>query len=266
MLRAGLTWRQVAVLRSYAAYLHQAGTRYSRSYVASCLVAHASLVGRLVELFEARFDPALGAADSPSRTQRMTKLTDGALASLDEVAALDEDRILRGFLNLISTTLRTSYYRTDTDPSVVVLKIDAKALPALPEPRPYAELFVCSPRVEGVHLRLGRIARGGLRWSDRREDYRTEVLGLVKAQAVKNAVIGWPRADDAARWAATAGGAVATERAGVQRRVLLTGKDRRTRRRGAGRDRRVPRPGRRRGACTKCRGDRFRLADPRAAR
>ena len=189
VLRAGLTWRQVAVLRSYAAHLHQAGTRYSRSYVASCLVAHASLAGRLVELFEARFDPALGAADSPSRTQRMTKLTDGALASPDEVAALDEDRILRGFLNLISTTLRTSYYRTDTDPSVVVLKIDAKALPALPEPRPYAELFVCSPRVEGVHLRFGRIARGGLRWSDRREDYRTEVLGLVKAQAVKNAVI-----------------------------------------------------------------------------
>jgi glutamate dehydrogenase len=189
VLRAGLTWRQVAVLRAYAAYLHQAGTPYSRSYVASCLVAHASLAGRLVELFEARFDPALGAGDSPSRTQRMTTLTDDVLASLDEVAALDEDRILRGFFRLIAATQRTNYYRTDSDPSVLVLKIDAKALPALPEPRPYAELFVCSPRVEGVHLRFGRIARGGLRWSDRREDYRTEVLGLVKAQAVKNAVI-----------------------------------------------------------------------------
>jgi glutamate dehydrogenase len=189
VLRAGLTWRQVAVLRACAAYLHQAGTPYSRSYVASCLVAHASLAGRLVELFEARFDPAIGAADSPSRARQVTELTNGVLASLDQVAALDEDRILRGFFQLISSTLRTSYYRSDTDPSVLVLKINSSALPALPEPRPYAELFVCSPRVEGVHLRFGRIARGGLRWSDRREDYRTEVLGLVKAQAVKNAVI-----------------------------------------------------------------------------
>ena len=189
MLRAGLTWRQVAVLRSYAAYLHQAGTPYSRSYVASCLMAHASLAGRLVELFEARFDPALGAADSPSEPSRMTELTDGALASLDEVAALDEDRILRGFLNLISTTLRTSYYRTDTDPSVVVLKIDAKALPALPEPRRTPNSSFARRASKGYTLRFGRIARGGLRWSDRREDYRTEVLGLVKAQAVKNAVI-----------------------------------------------------------------------------
>jgi glutamate dehydrogenase len=189
VLRAGLTWRQVAVLRAYASYMHQAGSPYSRSYVASCLVAHASFAELLVALFEVRFDPALGAADSPSRTRQVIELTDGVRASLDEVAALDEDRILRGFFNLISATLRTSYFRTDTDPSVLVLKINSRALPALPEPRPYAELFVCSPRVEGVHLRFGPVARGGLRWSDRREDYRTEVLGLVKAQAVKNAVI-----------------------------------------------------------------------------
>jgi Bacterial NAD-glutamate dehydrogenase len=189
VLRAGLTWRQVAVLRAYASYMHQAGSPYSRSYVASCLVAHASFAELLVALFEVRFDPALGAADSPSRTRQVIELTDGVRASLDEVAALDEDRILRGFFNLISATLRTSYFRTDADPSVLVLKINSRALPALPEPRPYAELFVCSPRTEGVHLRFGPVARGGLRWSDRREDYRTEVLGLVKAQAVKNAVI-----------------------------------------------------------------------------
>ncbi|WAL66510.1 NAD-glutamate dehydrogenase [Amycolatopsis cynarae] len=186
---AGLTWRQAALLRAYAAYLRQAGTRYSQSYLQETLIAHPGTVVALVRLFEARFDPAL---PEPERPQRTDELTGEVERLIDEVSTLDADRILRGYLALINATVRTSYFRSPVpgaaDP-VLTLKLDPQAVPGLPQPRPHRETFVYSPRVEGVHLRYGPVARGGLRWSDRREDYRTEILGLVKAQAAKNAVI-----------------------------------------------------------------------------
>src|SRR5690606_27142174 len=146
----------------------------------------------LVELFELKFSLAEGETASPERRARVDERAAEIESMIDSVQSLDEDRILRGLLTLIRATLRTNYYRTDSDGkhrSYLSLKLDPTAVPDLPEPRPRFEIFVYSPRVEGVHLRFGPVARGGLRWSDRREDYRTEILGLVKAQAVKNAVI-----------------------------------------------------------------------------
>jgi glutamate dehydrogenase len=189
VLRAGLDWQQVAVLRAYARYLRQAGSPYSQRYVEEVLLAHSGITAALVAIFEARFDPAL-AADT--RAIRYDELAGQIATMIDEVAGLDADRILRSLLTLVRATLRTNYYVRDSDGRpcpYLALKLDPKAVPELPEPRPAFEIFVCSPRVEGVHLRFGPVARGGLRWSDRREDFRTEVLGLAKAQAVKNAVI-----------------------------------------------------------------------------
>ncbi len=189
VLRAGLDWRQAAVLRSYVRYLRQARSRYSQHYVEDVLLEHRDVAAALVALFETRFDPALDAA---TRDIRYAELTGRLTSMIDEVAGLDADRILRSLLTLVRATLRTNYYIRDAagDPRpYLALKLDPKAVPALPEPRPAFEIFVCSPRLEGTHLRFGPVARGGLRWSDRREDFRTEVLGLVKAQAVKNAVI-----------------------------------------------------------------------------
>ncbi len=191
VLRGGLTWRQVVVLRAYAKYLRQAGTVFSQDYMESTFIAYPQIAALLVELFEVRFSPALPLS-MEERGLRAKELVTGIGQELDEVASLDQDRILRSYLTLIQATLRTSFYqrRTDGRPkSYVAFKLDPKAVPDLPEPRPMYEIFVYSPRFEGVHLRYGPVARGGLRWSDRREDFRTEVLGLVKAQAVKNAVI-----------------------------------------------------------------------------
>ena len=146
----------------------------------------------LVQLFETSFDPARGAADDPDRTMRTDQLEKEILAALDTVKSLDEDRILRSYLTVMKATLRTNYFQPGPDGrprSYISLKLEPKAIPELPEPRPAYEIFVYSPQVEGVHLRFGAVARGGLRWSDRREDFRTEVLGLVKAQMVKNSVI-----------------------------------------------------------------------------
>jgi len=189
VLRAGLDWRQAAVLRGYVRYLRQARSPYSQHYVEEVLLAHSRIAAALVALFEARFDPALDAA---TRDIRHDELTGQIATMIDEVAGLDADRILRSLLTLIRATMRTNHYVSDSDGiprPYLVLKLDPKAVLELPEPRPVFEIFVCSPRVEGVHLRFGLVARGGLRWSDRREDFRTEVLGLAKAQAVKNAVI-----------------------------------------------------------------------------
>ncbi|MGN9776828.1 NAD-glutamate dehydrogenase [Micromonospora sp. H33] len=190
VLRGGLTWRQVVVLRAYAKYLRQAGTVFSQDYMESTFIAYPRIAALLVRLFEVRFAP--GATSAEQRQQQSKELVSEIHAALDDVASLDQDRILRSYLTLIQATLRTSFYqkRADGRPkSYVAVKLDPQAIPDLPAPRPKFEIFVYSPRFEGVHLRFGPVARGGLRWSDRREDFRTEVLGLVKAQMVKNAVI-----------------------------------------------------------------------------
>ncbi|HEX7306715.1 NAD-glutamate dehydrogenase [Lentzea sp.] len=189
VLQAGLTWQQAAMLRAYAKYLRQAGTPYSQDYIEDAVLGHTSVAIALVALFEARFDPRLDDATRTDRTETMV-VEIGKL--IDDVTSLDADRILRSLLSLINATLRTNYFFRDADGNgrpYLSVKLDPQAVPDLPAPRPKFEIFVYSPRVEGVHLRFGSVARGGLRWSDRREDFRTEVLGLVKAQAVKNAVI-----------------------------------------------------------------------------
>jgi glutamate dehydrogenase len=192
VLCAGLTWRQVAVLRAYAKYLRQAGTTFGQEYLEQVVAAHPQIARTLVRLFEARFDPALGPATAPQRTEVVEALRSDVLSALDEVTSLDADRILRSFLTLITATLRTNNWlprRSDDPRPALAFKLDPQAVPDLPAPRPKYEIWVYSPTVEGVHLRFGAVARGGLRWSDRREDFRTEILGLVKAQMVKNTVI-----------------------------------------------------------------------------
>jgi glutamate dehydrogenase len=193
VLGAGLDWRQVSVLRAYAKYLRQAGLTFSQEYVESCLLANVGIARLLVRLFEARFDPDhLGGPDDDARRETCEALAEEITGALDDVASLDHDRILRALLGVVRATLRTSYFQVDAagrPRSYLAFKLDPHAVPDLPEPRPAFEMWVYSPRVEGVHLRFGAVARGGLRWSDRREDFRTEVLGLVKAQMVKNAVI-----------------------------------------------------------------------------
>jgi glutamate dehydrogenase len=189
VLAAGLTVRQVSVLRAYGRYMRQIGFPFSQQYIEHTLVRHPTIAAGLVACFEARFDPA-GEADRASEVGRRRA---DVLAALDEVPSLDDDRTLRTLMALVDATLRTNAFRSGDDGTahrpVLAFKFDATKVPDLPLPRPMFEIWVCSPDVEGVHLRNGRIARGGLRWSDRREDFRTEVLGLVKAQIVKNAVI-----------------------------------------------------------------------------
>ncbi|MFB6890524.1 NAD-glutamate dehydrogenase [Kitasatospora sp. NPDC056327] len=188
VLTAGLTWRQAMMLRAYAKYLRQAGSTFSQDYMEDALRNNTHTTRLLVNLFEARL--------SPGHQQGAAELTEGIVeelsGALDEVVSLDEDRILRSFLHLITATLRTNFFQHDGTGawhSYVSMKFDPKAIPDLPAPRPAFEIWVYSPQVEGVHLRFGKVARGGLRWSDRREDFRTEILGLVKAQMVKNTVI-----------------------------------------------------------------------------
>lgn len=188
VVSAGLHWRQAMVLRAYVKYLRQAGATFSQDYVEESLAAHVELVRLLVRLFETRFDPGF----SGERDDTAEQLTAEVFEGLDAVSSLDQDRIIRSLLLLINATLRTNYYQPGDDggpKSYVSFKLDPSAIPDLPLPRPKFEIWVYSPRIEGVHLRFGAVARGGLRWSDRREDFRTEILGLVKAQAVKNAVI-----------------------------------------------------------------------------
>ena len=195
VLAAGLTWRQVVILRTVAKYLRQTGSTFSQDYVESALAANTGIARSLVELFEARFDPDAfpdTAAGRDKRASRQKHVVTGLKEALDDVASLDHDRIVRGLLGVIQASLRTNFYQPDEnghDKAYVSLKLNPKKVPDLPAPRPMYEIWVYSPRVEGVHLRFGKVARGGLRWSDRREDFRTEVLGLVKAQMVKNAVI-----------------------------------------------------------------------------
>ncbi len=229
ILRAGLDWRQVAMLRGYCKFLLQAGAPFSQDYMAETLVRYPLHARLLVEGFEAKFDPARERAPRPQAEagrkrllRDLESLLGGELAKahaalpeqvaaarlepraaqmeavgrafgqiMDSVGSLDEDRILRSFANAIRATLRTNYFQAPggRPREVISFKFDSAHVADLPKPRPYREIFVYGPRVEGVHLRFGPVARGGLRWSDRREDFRTEVLGLVKAQMVKNTVI-----------------------------------------------------------------------------
>jgi glutamate dehydrogenase len=186
VLRAGLAWREIAVLRAYAKYLRQAGLPFSQEYMERALVAYPAIARGTVELFMARFDPALGAADASARSAKIEAIDATLATELDGVTTLDEDRILRRFLNAVRCSLRTNYWQGK---DWISFKIDSRAIDDLPAPRPLVEIFVYSPRMEGIHLRGGRVARGGIRWSDRREDFRTEILALMKAQMVKNAVI-----------------------------------------------------------------------------
>ncbi len=194
VLAAGLTWRQATVLRAYAKYMKQGNTPFALDYIEDALRQNVDITRLLVQLFESRFDPGKNGlpADAEARTSRIEAVQDKLERALDDVASLDHDRILRSYLTHIRATLRTNYFQRDGDGRLhtyMSLKMEPSAIPDLPEPRPSYEIFVYSPRVEGVHLRFGAVARGGLRWSDRRDDFRTEVLGLVKAQMVKNTVI-----------------------------------------------------------------------------
>ncbi len=219
VLAASLSARQVSVLRAYCKYLLQTKLSFSQSYIERAMLAQPALARLLVELFEAKFDPSREASNTDKKQLKhdldillgeahaattavlaeaahaRAKQLDGALAAiamlLNDVASLDEDRILRAFLAMINATLRTNAYQKDgaAFKPYLSFKLESNKVPELPKPVPYREIFVYSPRVEGVHLRFGKVARGGLRWSDRREDFRTEVLGLVKAQQVKNTVI-----------------------------------------------------------------------------
>ncbi len=188
IVRGGLRWRQALVIRAYARYMRQVGSTFSQRYIEDVAVANVGITRLLVRLFETRFAPG----DVDGRAQASADVVGQIEEALDAVASLDQDRIMRTFLAMINATLRTNYFQVDDDGidrSSVAFKFDPRSIPDLPLPRPHYEIWVYAPRVEGVHLRFGSVARGGLRWSDRQEDFRTEVLGLVKAQEVKNAVI-----------------------------------------------------------------------------
>jgi glutamate dehydrogenase len=188
VLRARLSWREVVVLRAYCKYLRQAGIPFSQAYMEETLVGNADVARLLVQLFRIRFNPA-DRAEIDARAEAVRKEIEVAL---DSVANLDQDRILRRYLNVIEATLRTNYFQGASEGKAkpyMSFKLDSRVIDDLPLPRPMVEIAIYSPRVEAVHLRGGKVARGGIRWSDRREDFRTEVLGLLKAQMVKNAVI-----------------------------------------------------------------------------
>jgi glutamate dehydrogenase len=191
VLAAQLSWRQVVEIRALVRYLRQTGLPFSLDYVAGILLGDVAVTRLLVRLFEVRFDPA-SHTDPGERERSVDAALQETRAALDAVEGLDADRILRALLSAVQAVVRTNAFRRDPDgkaPPYLSFKFDPAVVVGLPEPRPTYEIWVYSPRVEGVHLRFGRVARGGLRWSDRLEDFRTEVLGLVKAQIVKNAVI-----------------------------------------------------------------------------
>jgi glutamate dehydrogenase len=189
VLAAGLDGRQISVLRAYCKYILQIGTPFSQNYIEQTLVGSPAIARDLAELFQARFDPAA----EEGRADRIAVLEKRIGEGLQQVQILDEDRILRRYLGLVQATLRTNAFQPDPATGALKdymsFKLDPARVPGMPLPRPAYEIFVYAPWMEGVHLRGGRVARGGLRWSDRREDFRTEVLGLMKAQMVKNSVI-----------------------------------------------------------------------------
>jgi glutamate dehydrogenase len=189
-LDGGLGWRDVALVRTLSRFLRQIRVPYSQDYMWATLVKHARVSADIVELFHARFDPRAEAAKVRNEMQR--EIFARIEEELSKVESLDEDRILRHFVNAVQSAIRTNYYQTDKAGQLrplIAIKFESGKLTDLPLPRPLYEIFVYSPRVEGVHMRFGKVARGGIRWSDRPQDFRTEILGLVKAQQVKNAVI-----------------------------------------------------------------------------
>ncbi|MFG1418118.1 NAD-glutamate dehydrogenase [Xanthobacter sp. V0B-10] len=191
VLDAGLSWREAALVRTLGRYLRQAGIPFSPDYLWRTLAAHEAIARDIVALFHARFDPAHDPAPD-ARAARETPLREALANALGRVSSLDEDRILRRFINLVDAAVRTTFYQCDEEcrpREAIAVKFESAKVEGLPLPRPLYEVFVYAPRVEGVHLRFGKVARGGLRWSDRPQDFRTEILGLVKAQQVKNAVI-----------------------------------------------------------------------------
>jgi glutamate dehydrogenase len=188
VLAARMPAEEIVILRAYAKYLRQIGFTLSQSFIETTLAAHASMAADLVALFKLRLDPD-GGAGAGARTAEKVRAIEDALESVEN---LSEDRVLRQYLAMILATTRTNFWRRDENGnrrSFVSFKFDPAKVPGLPEPKPMFEIFVYSTRFEGVHLRGGKVSRGGLRWSDRPEDFRTEVLGLVKAQMVKNIVI-----------------------------------------------------------------------------
>ena len=191
VLAARLNWREVTMLRAYARYLKQTKFSASQPYIAATLANHVEITRNLVALFRAMFDPRINTSNRQDQT-RVERLIKKIHDGLDGVDNLNEDQVIRRYLDLILATLRTNFFQAGEDEQpkdYISIKFSPRNIPNIPEPRPEFEIFVYSPRIEGVHLRGGKVARGGLRWSDRLEDFRTEVLGLVKAQNVKNAVI-----------------------------------------------------------------------------
>jgi glutamate dehydrogenase len=187
VIGAGLAWRDVTILRAAAKYLRQAGFGFSQSYIEDALARNPDIAGLIAELFYARHAPQVENREGAEKT-----IHDRIDAALNDVPSLDDDRIIRRLRNVVQSSLRTNFYQRGDDgapKTYLAIKLESQKLDELPAPRPLYEIFVYSPEVEGVHLRFGKVARGGIRWSDRREDFRTEVLGLVKAQQVKNAVI-----------------------------------------------------------------------------
>lgn len=185
--KASLSWRQVTLLRAYGKYLKQTGLAYNETYIAAALSRYPHLAKLLVEYFDSRFNPA-----TKNRESTMERLQSTIQDALGNVSNLADDRILRRFADTMAATWRTNFYQRDTNKNTkpyISFKLNSEMVPELPLPRPYAEIFVYSTHTEGIHLRGGKVARGGLRWSDRPEDFRTEILGLMKAQMVKNAVI-----------------------------------------------------------------------------
>lgn len=186
VLGAKLGWRDVVLLRAYAAYMKQIRFPIGTDAIISTLNQYTSIAELLVKLFHAYFNPLTVSADDAKKIEAQL------IESFDSVSSLTDDRVLRQYLALIKGTIRTNFYQKDAQDKIktyVSFKLAPQKIPGIPLPAPLFEIFVFSPRVQGVHLRGGKVARGGLRWSDRAEDFRTEVLGLVKAQQVKNAVI-----------------------------------------------------------------------------
>lgn len=188
VLAAGLNWREVSILRTYARYFKQIGFTFSQNYIENALDNNVHIAKKIVRLFNIKFNPdALH-----EREAAYNALSDEIRSDLDQVVNLDEDKIIRQFIAAINATLRTNFYQLDANgkpKNYISIKLNSKAIPGVPKPHPMFEIYVYSPFFEGVHLRCGKVSRGGLRWSDRREDYRTEILGLMKAQQVKNSVI-----------------------------------------------------------------------------
>lgn len=191
LIAADLNWRQIYLLRAYSKYLYQIGLRYSQNYISDVLVKYRDLSKLLIDLFEAKFDPSFLTSEE-NRQNIIDQIANKIKTGLNKISDVSEDRVIRKFFNIIEATIRTNYYQTNAqgrNKDYLSFKLNSAQILDLPLPIMYAEIFVYSVKVEGVHLRGGKVARGGLRWSDRPEDFRTEVLGLVKAQMTKNAVI-----------------------------------------------------------------------------